>query len=98
MTTSLVELLGATFVAFVTVVTDVREGCGDLIAGGAWFGTITLLIILLITGGGLLMSGRMMRGRWSGSSSFMAGALPGGLTACMSFFLAPVSFTAVQLV
>ena len=41
------------------------------------------------------MSGRMMRGGWSGSSSFMAGALPGGLTACMSFFLAPVSFTAL---
>ena len=36
MATSLVELLGATFVAFVTDAA-VREGCGDLIAGGACF-------------------------------------------------------------
>ena len=41
------------------------------------------------------MSGRMMSGRWSDTSSFLAGAVPGGLTACCSFFLAPVSFLAL---
>ena len=40
------------------------------------------------------MSGRMMSGRWSGTSSFL-GAVPGGLAACGSFFLAPVSFLAL---
>ena len=40
------------------------------------------------------MSGKMMSGRWSGTSSFL-GAVPGGLAACCSFFLAPVSFLAL---
>jgi hypothetical protein len=74
----------------------VREWCGDLIAGGAKLGTITLTFNkLLIAGGGLLMSGRMKPGRWSDTSSFLAGALPGGLTTCLSFFLVPVSFLAL---
>ena len=48
--------------------------------------------MLVIAGGGLLMSGRMMLGRWSNTSSFLAEALPGVLTTGLSFFLAPVSF------
>jgi hypothetical protein len=103
--TSMVELLGVELVAVVAgvvrpsvpvaVVTAlrVREWCGDWIAGGAKFGTCTFNI--LITGEGWLMSGRMIGGSWSVTSCFLAGALPGGLTACLSFCLVPVSFLAL---
>jgi hypothetical protein len=71
-------------VAVVTALT-VREWCGDWIAGGANLGTFTFTFSkLLIAGGGLLMSGRMICGSWSAASCFLAGALPRGLTTCLN--------------